>query len=414
MNYDFSRRAYKKQVGKTNSFSRDFTRFIRGSSAVRLIAPNDALVVEMSDYAAQSFLQRPLPEPRGFVNHPGLGDKPPRRKAGFDKMMAKISKHAGPKGMEAMKKAGVKLDPQTEALVDKDGHKWRPIFAAWSFMYPMIYRGIDSYGRETGDENANDWVIAVGKAFAQVAFQPHCNFHHYSLGMVDFPVRGICRDALTWNTLGTDNKYATGFGMSGYTARHWPDCPVRGYSRCGEKLLLERGKDLWFGGSHRGYGAKKMHHLGAVGMWVNSYRTEEDNVGWTLRLFYEYSHMRKDGQPPKAVGDLKVTVAGDKATVTFTAPADEGGGKVVRYQVKCSDKPIVDYEKFLEHYRNWTDSKVTNWWMAENLKDEPGPKAPGSKESFTVAGVPAGAKYFAVRAYDSSSNRSGLSNVAGQ
>ncbi len=411
MNYDFSHRVRKRMPGKVNYFSRDFTRQVRGASACRLIAPDDEVVVRMSDYAAQAFLQRPMPEPRGFVNHPGrAGDKPGRR--GLD--MKALAKHVGPKGLEAMKKAGVRLDAASKALVDSEGRKWRPIAAAWSFMFPMMYRGIDSYGRATGDEDANDWSIALAKAFAQVAFQEHCNFHSYSMGLVDFPVKGVCRDAPSWATVGTDNKFAEGIRMSGYAARHWPDGPVRGYSRCGEKLLLERGKDLWFGGSHRGYWATKMHHVGGVGMWVNWYRPEEDNVGWTLRLFYEYSHMRKDGEAPKAVTDLKVTVAREQATVSFTAPADVGGGKVARYQVKCSEEPIVDYEKFLGHWKNWTSDKVTNWWMATNVKDEPAPKAPGARESFTVTGVPAGAKFFAVRAYDDSSNRSGISNVSGE
>ena len=35
----------------------------------------------------------------------------------------------------------------------------------------------------------------------------------------------------------------------------------------------------------------------------------------------------------------------------------------------------------------------------------------GAKESFTVSGVPEGAKFFAVRAFDDSSNRSAISNV---
>ena len=43
---------------------------------------------------------------------------------------------------------------------------------------------------------------------------------------------------------------------------------------------------------------------------------------------------------------------------------------------------------------------------------EPAPKAAGAKESFTVTGVPQGAKYFAVRAFDGTKTRSAMSNVA--
>jgi hypothetical protein len=107
-----------------------------------------------------------------------------------------------------------------------------------------------------------------------------------------------------------------------------------------------------------------------------------------------------------------VGLQGEKAAVSFTAPADEGGGRTARYQVKCSEKPIVDYEGFLKAWSANTDAKVTNWWMAKNLAGEPAPKAPGAKESFTVSGVPKGAKYFAVRTYDDSGNRSALGKVA--
>jgi len=98
--------------------------------------------------------------------------------------------------------------------------------------------------------------------------------------------------------------------------------------------------------------------------------------------------------------------------VSFTAPADEGGGKVGRYQLKYSDKPIVDYPKFLEMFAKNADSTVTNWWMSANVNDEPVPEAPGTKQSFTVTGTPSNARSFAVVSYDDSFSRSGISNLA--
>jgi hypothetical protein len=135
-------------------------------------------------------------------------------------------------------------------------------------------------------------------------------------------------------------------------------------------------------------------------------------VRYNSRTFYVHAHPRQDGKPPAAVKDLSVSVAGGKATVSFAAPADAGGGRAVRYQVKCADKPIVSYEEFLKAWAAGKGETVTNWWMAANVSGEPAPKAPGVRESFTVTGVPAGAKCFAVRAYDDSSNRSAISNVA--
>ena len=72
----------------------------------------------------------------------------------------------------------------------------------------------------------------------------------------------------------------------------------------------------------------------------------------------------------------------------------------------------MSYEEFLKAWAAGKGETVTNWWMAANVQGEPQPKAAGAKESFTVSGVPAGKKYFAVRAFDGSSNRSVVSNVA--
>ena len=86
--------------------------------------------------------------------------------------------------------------------------------------------------------------------------------------------------------------------------------------------------------------------------------------------------------------------------------------RVVRYQLKCAAKPIVEYKEFLKAYNEFRDEDVCNWWMAVNLKGEPAPGPPGRRESFTVSGVPGGTRYFAVRSFDDSNNRSRTGNVA--
>jgi hypothetical protein len=82
--------------------------------------------------------------------------------------------------------------------------------------------------------------------------------------------------------------------------------------------------------------------------------------------------------------------------------------------VKCSAKPIVNYETFLKAWESNEDKDVTNWWMAKNLTGEPVPGAAGKKESFAVTGpgLASNAVHFAVVSFDDSSNRSALSNVA--
>jgi hypothetical protein len=155
-----------------------------------------------------------------------------------------------------------------------------------------------------------------------------------------------------------------------------------------------------------------MHKLGGVGTWVNINSDHSEQANMTGRTFYEWSHPRKDAEAPEAIKDLKASVAGKEATISFTAPADRGGGKLLRYQVKCSDRKIADYDSFLKIYNDFREAGYCNWFLAGNVDGEPVPKAPGARESFTVTGVPAGAKYFAVRVFDDSVNRSALSNVA--
>ena len=129
------------------------------------------------------------------------------------------------------------------------------------------------------------------------------------------------------------------------------------------------------------------------------------------RLFYESSHPRTDVKPPEPIRDLDVKrLRGGQAEIRFTAPADRGGGRVARYQVKASHIPIVPYEEF-DYARDAGGKR--NWWRAVNLYGEPDPGQPGSVLRFIVSGVPDSATlFFAVRSFDDSGNRSAMSNLA--
>jgi len=397
-NFDTQKRAFRKTPGRPAGFSRDFTRACYLTNAARLIAPTDPYVVEASDYLTAVYLRRPHPEPRGLLNGP----------SGVN--LRTIQTCAGPNGLARMKALGITLDEKTGQLVDpKTGARWSPIAGVNTWMYPPLSRAMETYYRITGNEDALDWLIAYGHAVAQVFHQRHGNQHPSIL--VDFPVKGVAKDRASWDTA-DDNRYAEGVRMSGYLAQFYPDVPARAYAFCGEPILKQRAYDYWFAGSHRGYGATKMHRVGGVGQWVNVYTTHGESVSFTGKTFYIWAHPKADEGPPVAVTDLAVTVSGDKATVTFTAPADQGGGKVVRYQVKCSDKPVVDYETFLKKFAANEQATVTNWWMATNLTGEPAPGPAGRQARFVVTGVPEGATYFAVRSFDDSANRSALGTIA--
>jgi hypothetical protein len=434
---DYGRKVYGRFVaGKHESFSRAFTRGLRATNAVRLIAPADKWVVAWSDEITDIYLKRPRPELRGMPNPPPTVAKPKNYKGPLTPEQIKVKfygkqhesgpykgrykvkgilNHVSEKAVKKAEELGIKMCPETGALIDpRTGKKWNPVKTPHYFMYPMIYVGMDSYRRETGNEDAHDWQIAIGKAFAQITYQPYGNFAHYSIGLVDFPLRGICKDKVTWAIEGTDNKWAEGkeFKISGYSSRKWPDACARAYSLCGEPFLKKRAYDYWYGGSHRGYAASALRNKDGVGSWPNMWQYNDDHVNFNGHTFYIHAHPRTDEKPPKAITDLAVKRANGKVTVEFTAPGDEGGGKTLRYQVKCSDKPIVGYEAFLEKFNKFEEDSCTNWWLARNFKGEPAAKAPGARESFTLEGAPEGAKYFAVRAYDDSSNRSKISNVA--
>jgi hypothetical protein len=405
---DWHRRASKKRPGKTNGFSRDFTRACYLTNGVRLAVPTNAFVVEASDWLASVFLERPRPSRRGFVNAPH-----PLKMKGWG-AFGGLKKHVGQPGLDKMKELGITFNEDGKGQLHdpKTGAKWYPLVSPHTWMFPPLSGAMDCYHRITGNEDAHDWVIAYGQGVARVLFQPK----HYNLSygrfLVDFPKKGWAWDWATWH-LPEDSEYGEGIKINGYLARFHPDVCARAYCLTGQELLKERARDYWFGGSHRGYNATKMHHLGQVGMWANTVGVHDEFICFTGRTFHVWAHPRDDTAPPAAVTDLAVTVEGDKATVTFTAPADAGGGKAARYQVKCSDKPIVEYATFLERWKQNQDGGVRNWWLATNLSGEPAPKKAGAREQFVVTGVPAGAKFFAVRSFDDSRNRSAMSNLAG-
>jgi hypothetical protein len=404
-NFDSQRRSKgkilkpTKRRGLANSFSRDFTRSCYLINAVRLAAPKDEFVLKASDYLAKVYLIRPRPELRGLVQ--------PR---GRVKDMKTLQSLTSGKGQAKMQELGVKLEKGK--FVDKQGRSWYPVVNPHTWMFTYLSGAMECYYRQTGSEDMMDNCIAYGQAVAHVLYQPKHSNLSYGRFLVDFPKRGFAWDQASW-ALPADSKLGEGVKINGYLACFHPDIPARGYALTGEDFLKKRAYDYWWGGSHRGYNRTKMHALGGVGAWVNINGDHSETVNMTGRTFYIWSHPRKDQQAPKAITDLKVSVMGEKATVSFTAPADEGGGKVVRYQIKCSDRKIVGYKAFLEIYNNFQEKTHCNWFLAKNVAGEPKPKAAGAKESFTVTGVPAGAKFFAVRAFDDSSNRSAMSNIAG-
>lgn len=125
-------------------------------------------------------------------------------------------------------------------------------------------------------------------------------------------------------------------------------------------------------------------------------------------ILYQRLHPRKDTSAPEPVEDLTGNINSGKVTLTWTAP--EGA---VRYQIKYSSKKMVESLGFNPDSRTYKYDPIeyANWWAGENVNDEPKSLSAGSKQSFVVNGLKSGTYYFAIRSWDSSSNRSKISNL---
>lgn len=120
----------------------------------------------------------------------------------------------------------------------------------------------------------------------------------------------------------------------------------------------------------------------------------------SLRPFLEVEGEIADRTPPGSVGELEVVSTDPfdpSATVSFTAPADEGarGGALLGYDVRYSTGSISE--------SGWEQALRLPLWCA------PRPRTPGSRESLRVLSLAPGTYSLAVRAVDEAGNRGPLS-----
>jgi hypothetical protein len=137
----------------------------------------------------------------------------------------------------------------------------------------------------------------------------------------------------------------------------------------------------------------------------------EKNDTWWLGYFPTAMHAvygpRPDKTSPAPVTDLKATIVGGRATLTWTAPGDDGDeGTASVYQIKYAAKPILDFVP-------WPDKGHTHitFWGSTNVDDEPMPQPAGSKQNYTINGLKPGRYYFALKSRDECSNQSPISNI---
>ncbi|HOX07356.1 MAG TPA: hypothetical protein PK280_13215 [Planctomycetota bacterium] len=257
---------------------------------------------------------------------------------------------------------------------------------------------------QVAGEDVMDYAVAQANFGAKYAFSPVQKAVYYYMHL-DFPLPDMIPQ---WN--GGKYKEYQANGTDSWYTKWWPNVLAAGYLLTGDKALKAKSREILWWGLSRDYVSPPSVPQGEAPTYARVERnTKGDWMTPTSLAIGLVAHPRKDEQPPKAVADLKATAAGGgKVELSWTAPADEGGGKVVRYQVKWSEKPIKDYLDI--NYRE-EGQAVCYWNIATNVAGEPAPQAPGAAEKLTVT-VPAGkALHFAVRSFDDSSNMGAISNV---
>lgn len=293
--------------------------------------------------------------------------------------------------------------------VTQGDQTWKVVTYGGTWEHVYIQWGADQYARYFGDENLADLAVAYGQMAAKFLLSKKCHEVAY-IACFDVTERGNIFDP--WIIDHAETTDGLGCKHSGYFARFYADVCARAYSRTGDPALLDKAREFWYYGSKRQY--LTTHLTGGpneVAIFASHSPPKDDEVLSTSRMFYEASHPRTDAAPPAAVADLKVRRNADgQIVVTFTAPADVGGGRVARYQLKVADLPIVSYDQW-DFVRDMGVKR--NWWRALNVGGEPAPSAPGTVEQFTPTDLPSlKPMHFVVRSCDDSGNLSAVSNVA--
>lgn len=259
-------------------------------------------------------------------------------------------------------------------------------------------------------EDVMDYAIAEAYLGAKYAFNPIQKAVYYYM-FIDFPIPDFIP---IWNG-GEWSKYKPSGTDSSYT-KWWPNTLAAGYRLTGKKFLKDTMLEVIWWGLSRNFVNPPRVPQGEAPIYSRVERnTKGDWMTPTCLAFGLASQPKKEEAPPKPITDLKANVTGGgKVELRWTAPADEGGGKVVKYQVKWAEKPLCDYlepgEEYRKHFQNGVLT-VAYWNIANNVLGEPIPGTPGKIEKMTLT-VPAGKTlYFGVRSFDDSHNRSDLSNV---
>lgn len=351
-------------------------------------------------------------DPRGFINHGYVSAHP-------QKYIDDMAKHGtAPEAVEMQTKEGVTLvnnkltHPKYGSWNLKQFGSWPEAMEATAHLvsYEALSTSTNPISQLAADD-AMDLAIVKAELGLHYAFDPVQKAVYYYM-FIDYPIPGY---APLWKGGKWKERIEKGGSDSWYT-KWWPNPMAGGYLLTGDKRMLERCFEVLWWRLSRNYINPPVVPEGEAPPYARiDTSTKNDWMTTTALAFGICARPKKDELSPVPITDLAArSLGGGKVELTWKAPVDKGGGKVVRYQLKYAELPIDDYPVDGEYWRkNWKDGNitVTYWNMAKNVLGEPVPSTPGATEKMTV-NLPAGKKlWLGVRSFDDSHNRSALSNI---
>jgi hypothetical protein len=261
-----------------------------------------------------------------------------------------------------------------------------------------------TYYELTGDEDARDMVIGYAQLCAKTDLTRGRCGYPYTGTVIDFPdinAMATFKDNFAtfnaehdkcinpaWST--TTDAHAA---HNGWYGQFYPGLMALGYRYTGDPVILSEAIDVWNRNMKRGYWTTNFSHAQYSVVkytWIED--PHDDRLSGGLNLFYEAVH-RSDTLAPEAVTDLAVVHAADKPGsiyITFTSPAERGGGTLAEYQVKYDTVPIVKYEDFdfaNDYIFPSNGVKKVPWWYARNVSGESDPVGAGITSLSIIAGT---------------------------
>ena len=279
---------------------------------------------------------------------------------------------------------------------------------AFNVAYPILVDSPDP-ADHIAAEDLMDHAIAQAYFAAKYMFHPVQKAVRVKM-IIDFPIPD--------HMLDKNDKYGDAYqprGTDSWYTKWWPNTLAQGYKLTGDPALRKKMFEIFWWGMARVYVQPPRIAEGECPKyaWIST-NTKGDWISPTALALGVGAHPKKDEAPPAAIKDLAAkALGGGKVELTWTAPADAGGGKLTTYQVKWDHKPIVGYlepgDAYRAKFKNG-ELLVRYWNRAKNVLGEPVPGAAGAAAKAVVTAEP-GKCHFAVRTFDDSHNRSAMSNV---